>query len=218
MSTGSTDRGLGRPVVLGLTATLAIGVVLLFFLLRQPSERAHPVAAMLATAGAELELPPRAEIDWAEAEDGRLRAAMVKIDDDRLRVRVVHGLDPMQAEGSIAEQRLQIAELFEDRQAPYPGHLSHTLRCPEAFLPETLEASGSASLLIRLYANDRMAFGGCSDDLLHYRATIGLFHDPRGQRLLRLEYFAPKAAQPEPAEALLRSLHFVEAAPAAVGL
>jgi hypothetical protein len=217
VSARTTDRGLSASVVAGLTVSLAVGVALLIVLVKRPSDQEHPVAAMLATAGAVLELPPQAAIAWAEAEEGRLSAAVVEIDDDRLRLRVLHGLNPTEAEATTAEQRLQIAELFEDRQAPYPGQLSHTLRCPDAYRPETLAPSGEARLLVRLYANDRMAFGGCSDDLLQYRATIGLFYDPQGERLLRLEYFTPKAVPPEPAEALLRSLRFVDAAPAVVG-
>jgi hypothetical protein len=210
VSTQHTERG---PVV-ALALVLALGTLVLAFLLLPPDEVEHPVSRMLASVGATMDLPAEAEIEWAEAKSERLSAGLVSLGDDRLRVQVVEGLDPTRAEASIAEQRQRVTELFEDRQAPYPGQLSHTLSCPEAYRPETLDPSGEARLLMRLYANDRMAFGGCSDDLLRYRATVGLFYDPNGQRLLRLEYFTPKDAPVEHAEAALRSLRFTAGVPA----
>jgi hypothetical protein len=196
-----------RPILV-LSVTLALGLALLAVLLLRPPQAQHPVEAMLASAGLALELPPHAAIEWADADGERLSAASVEIGSDRLRIRVLHDLDPAAADTAVVEQRLQISELFEDRQAPYPGQLSNTLRCPEMYQPQPLALEEPARWMVRLYANDRMAFGGCSDDLLHYQATVGLFYDRVGQRLVRLEYFAPRQGPVEPAEALLRSLRF----------
>ncbi len=178
-----------------LSVSLVVGLaVLLGLLLRRSREPPSPVRAMFASVGMASVLPQGAVILASEAQQGVLSSALVAVGDDRLRVMVVDDLDEAGAGAAVQEQWVHLASLFEDRQAPYPGQLSHTLVCPQAYRPERLEPVGQVRLLVRLYANDRLAYGGCSDDLLHYRATLGMVYDPGGRRLVRVEYFAPKQA------------------------
>ena len=128
----------------------------------------------------------------ADVEDGRLVHMLVDHGEARLRVGVTHELDPIRAEQRIDQERQRIDALFGDRQAPYPGELSHSLKCPDAFKPADHPNKGSARTMVRLFANERLAFGGCSDDLLAYRATIGTWYDPPNERLVQVTYYAPR--------------------------
>jgi len=197
-----------RALIAGLVLTLAAGIAVLLVLLTRPVEvPLSPLEVRLAATGVQLELPPEALLLRADPAEGPLNSALFAIGEDQLRLRVTPDLDAAAAAARVLETRQVIDNLFGDRQAPYPGQLSHTLRCPDRFQPAAVEPRGEALAMLTLYANDRLTFGGCSEDLLRYHATVGFFHDPVGRRLFQVEYFAALESQrPDPGPALLRSL------------
>lgn len=195
-----------RGLLAGLVLTLLAGLAVLAALLLRREAPASPAEAALAAAGVQLDLPDDAQVLRSAQRDGRPASALLALGDDRLRLRVTEGLDAGDAEARVQELRRVLEGLFEDRQAPYPGQLSNTLRCPERFRPEAIAPRGEALELVGLYANDRLGFGGCSEDLLRYRATVGYFYDPAGRRLLQLTYFADLDG-PDAGPALLGGLH-----------
>jgi arylsulfatase A-like enzyme len=144
----------------------------------------------MAGAGLELDLPDGATLLRSQGSGTGLESAVLALGDDRLRVRVVSGVQAAKAKALVDEERTLLEDLFGDRQAPYPGQLTNTLRCPETYHPQEVRPLGGALELLTLQANDRLGFGGCAADLLRYRATVGFFHDAQAKRLIKLEYFA----------------------------
>ncbi len=173
-------------LVLSLLAILAVLAVLL---LDRPAPPAapDPLQAALADYGVRLDLS--ATLDSRTELPGHT-TLLATSGADRLRVAVTTDLAPADAPARVAELQAVIDNLFGDRQAPYPGQLSNTLQCPEEYKPEALPRGTWADAMIGLYANDRLAFGGCSEDLLRYHATVGIFYDPHTRRLFQVEYFA----------------------------
>ncbi len=153
---------------------------------------ADPLAVGLASVGAAVTVTGPVAALGVDAPRGVLVSGLYALGDDRLRLRVTAGLGPGEAAALALQERALIEGLFEDHQAPYPGALSTTLRCPDELRPAEVEPRGGALFLLGLQANDRLAFGGCAEDLLHYRATVGAFQDGGGTLLIRIEYFEPK--------------------------
>jgi len=199
--------------LLPLAASAAIGATALAYLLVWPSDGTgagaastllDPLAEDLATAGAALTVPEPASRLRAQSPGGRLAEGLYAIGAARLRVRLTDGQD---ATALADAERTRVLALFEEHQAPYPGALSTSLRCPEALRPAALPDLPAARFALRLFANERLAYGGCADDLLRYRASYGAFVDAAGERLIRVEYFDLRDAADVGAE-LLRSFRW----------
>ena len=144
--------------------------------------------AELASVDADMALST-STLDRVRRDGDRLVSAQATIGADRVRVRVTEGVDAEAAAALVADEVLLVQRLFDDRQAPYPGQLSNTLQCDERFRPVERQVEGALSTLT-LYANDRLAYGGCSEDLLTYRASLAFFHAPETERLFKIEVFA----------------------------
>lgn len=191
-------------MMLGMGATLVLGSLALAVLLLTPEAAPlDPIQANLASVGLHLELSEGAQIERADVQEGRLDTMMLRDGDTRVKVRVQHGLDPTQAASRVAEHAEVIAGLFGERQAPYPGELSNSLSCPEAYKPQPVMPQGQALALTALFANERLTYGGCNADLLAFRATLGHFYDPEGARLIQVEVFSPMDATVDPGPAML---------------
>lgn len=180
---------------IGLLATMGvIAGAALVWLLSQGDELQRDLAGV----GAHIAVPEPATALVVTAPGGVLASGLYGIGEDRLRVRVTSGLEAARGAELAREERSLILGLFGDHQVPYPGALSTTLRCPEHLLPAALEPGGSAAFVLGLYANDRLSYGGCAEDLLRYRATVAAFVDPNGGRLVRVEYFEPMGSSAPP--------------------
>ena len=110
-------------------------------------------------------------------------------------IKFVDVQDAAAAAGYVDDQRVMIESLFHDRQAPYPGQLSTTLQCPDELKPVRGDTAGDPllGLLYGLRANDRFAYGGCSEDLLTHHAALALFFCEERHQMVKVEYFTPVA-------------------------
>ena len=108
-----------------------------------------------------------------------------------IRVKTVDGLDGPGAETYIREQSLMLLGVFDPRLPPYPEFMTRESGCPDKYKPVRKE--GRLGPYYILYAGKRLTYGGCSEDLIEYRASIGFFYLPKEKRVVRLEYFIPTA-------------------------
>ena len=182
-----------RVVTVALAVGLLVGLGAAAWLWSQePVEPAvSALDANLASITVEVALSESAVVERADLESDQLVHMVIVDGADRLRLRVTHGLDELGAQRRLDEARGVLFAMFGERQAPYPGELSNTLKCPDVYKPVEHTPKGDATHLIRLYANERFGYGGCNADLLSYRATVGLYYDADSQRLLQAEYFSP---------------------------
>lgn len=182
----------GNGWVVGLSATLVGLLALGASLVMNAPAPLTEVERWLATVGVSLDLPPTATPLDVQEHDGVLTSMLVADGDVRLRVKVTEGLSWAEAAVRAADQQAVITGLFEDHQAPYPGQLSNTLTCPDTYLPSSEVLKRGLILgALHLYANDRLAYGGCSPDLLRYRSTVAWAYDGATSRLFTLEYHIP---------------------------
>ncbi len=193
------------PVLgLGLLGSLAaLGILLTTPGDDVPGVSSSPLATNLASIGLSFSLSSAATVGRADVEDGRLVHMLIEDGPGRLRLRVSHGVSPSDAQRRIESARERLDALYGERQAPYPGELSNSLKCPDGFKPIDHTPLGSAASLVRLYANDRLAFGGCADDLLTYRASVAQYYTPSQGRLVQAEYFWPREQSSDPGPEVL---------------
>jgi len=173
-----------------LSVTLVLGLLVLSALWSRRAAVPEGPAGLLEQAGLHLALPPEAVLLRRVEAQGDLSEAVFTLGADRLRVRITPDLEPGGARELVEEERYLLDDLFEDRQAPYPGQLTNTLRCPARFRPKALDPPEQALDLVTLFANDRLGYGGCSLDLLRYHASMGFFYGESSGRLYRIEYFS----------------------------
>lgn len=107
-------------------------------------------------------------------------------DREVIRVKTVDGLDGPGAETYIREQSLMLLGVFDPRLPPYPEFMTRASGCPDKYSPVRKE--GRLGPYYLLYAGKRLTYGGCSEDLIEYRASIGFFYLPKEKRVIRFEY------------------------------
>jgi hypothetical protein len=204
----STDGGLvSRSLQVG---SLAMLVLVLGVLLATRTPTVSAVDQALSTVSASVMVPKGATVAQARMNGDHLALVVVDITGDRLRITVTEDLDSTAAQRRTDDVLAVIHNLFGDRQAPYPGQLSHTLQCPARFQPQDLPHDGETLARLSLYANDRLAYGGCSEDLLRYHATVSMVYDADAQRLFQVEAFAALGAGLADAGAAARGAALVD--------
>jgi len=116
-------------------------------------------------------------------------------DEDVLKIKTVHGLSEEKAIMYITTQRDLIDYLFSKQNVPYPGPLTNNLECPEEYFPKIEEEQDKDSwrVFYYLYANDRLTFGGCSEDILSYNVAVAFVQCKEKSEIYQIEYFTPKA-------------------------
>jgi hypothetical protein len=180
--------------VVALSLSLATGLGVLAWLLRGPAAALPGTGRPLQTAldAHGLRLAGAEGFAISRFEPRKQGAALVleaERDQEILRLELLRDPGEPGYRGWLQDQRAVLDGQFTDRQAPYPGQLSTTLRCPEAFQPSQRQAG--ESWLYQLFANERLAYGGCSRDLLRYRAALLLRPCPQRDLGVKLELFTP---------------------------
>lgn len=66
-----------------------------------------------------------------------------------------------------------LLDLYMPVTSPYPDRVTNLTGCAPEFLPQPIP--GVNGKAYSLSANERMAFGVCSDDLIVYKAAYGVF-------------------------------------------
>lgn len=113
---------------------------------------------------------------------------------DVLNIRIVSDLSEDKAVQYVNNQRYLVDNLFSKQKVPYPGPLTNTLECPENYLPkvEEEEDEDSFGVFYYLYANDRLTFGGCTEDILDYAAVLAFIYCKEKNEVYQVGYFTPK--------------------------
>lgn len=192
-----------------LVGSLAVLLLVLGVLLATRTPAVSPVDQALSTVSAVAAVPEGATVSQVRMNGDHLAILVVDAGEDRLRITVTEGLDATAAQRRTDDVLAVIVNLFGDRQAPYPGQLSHTLQCPARFQPQDLPHEGEVLARLSLYANDRLAYGGCSEDLLRYHATVAMVYDADAQRLFQVEAFAALGTELADTDAAARGASLV---------
>ena len=121
----------------------------------------------------------------------------------------------MAAEAAIkylTDREYLVDSLYKDYPSPYPGAISHTVRCGEEFQAkmQKLDDDKSSKIIFELYANDRKAYGTCTEQTRKYRSLYLLLHCRNSGLVFDFKYFANPENHELLADRLLQDLHCVK--------
>ena len=111
-------------------------------------------------------------------------------DGEILEIEITENVDDESANKYKKRQNLTFEGLFNPRLPPYPEFLTRETGCQDKFKP-ILQKNEHGEYYI-LYAGGRLGYGICSDDLIEYRSSLGIFYCPSIQNLFEIRYFTDK--------------------------
>lgn len=123
----------------------------------------------------------------------RLYGAFFKKDHYQLRAEMWMNIEQTEADNIIKNHTIRMYTLYEMAVSPYPGEISNAISCAQEYRPtyETGQSLGRETHVFTGYANDRLAFGVCADDLITNRAVVVMFYCGHQKRLYKFELFTP---------------------------
>ncbi len=140
---------------------------------------ASPPADAAAAPPAEPAAPQSRQIWGLRLQEVERREALVWLqlheEEFELRLRLQEGLSAETAQ-RIAEERLRrFASTFEPSRTGYPGQITTTVECPEAYRPVPVEQAvpGGNLRAFRGWANANGVPGACSADLVRWANLHG---------------------------------------------
>ncbi len=110
--------------------------------------------------------------------------------DEIIKIETKQNITRSQFEEYSTNQSALLLGIFESQLPPYPEFLTKQTWCEEKFIPR--EQQTGLGKFFTLYAGTRQGYGVCVDDLVQYRASVGLFYCDKTSIMFKVEYFINK--------------------------
>jgi arylsulfatase A-like enzyme len=143
-----------------------------------------------------------------ESPDSVTHTVIARKADVVVKIEITPALEETAACAYIKERNYVLESLFKRLPNPYPGMITNTIECPDAFKPEIAETviQGSPVSVYILNSTPRFTYGACVDELIRYRGVCSFIYAAGKKTLFRVELFYPKERfDKERALAVLRS-------------
>lgn len=110
-----------------------------------------------------------------------------------LKIEVIKGIDKRSADILLEDNIIMIRALYGNALSPYPGEISNELICNENFLPEfnTKQTNLLEYSYFILFANDRLTYGACSEDIVRYKSILAWAYCDGKNSFYQFEFFSP---------------------------
>lgn len=140
----------------------------------------------------------------------RLFGALFKKDHFQLRADIWLNIEQQEADNIIKNHTIRMYTLYEMAVSPYPGEVSSAISCAPEYRPTYAKEQINAKEvhIFTGFANDRLVFGACADDLITKRAAVVMFYCGQEKRLYKFELFAPVG---EPTEVFNKEVAHIRA-------
>lgn len=93
------------------------------------------------------------------------------LENESVRVKIF-SLQPEEFENYINSFERDMLNVYKNSTAPYPGAVTHSMQCPDYYIPERVELQDKALLSYNVFINSRRALGACSNDTIQYYCRI----------------------------------------------
>lgn len=127
--------------------------------------------------------------------------ALMRKDNQILRIQVNHKLDANAAKQIINSNISSIKALYDNTFSPYPGVISKEITCTDEFKPDySLNDDITKLTKVDTYLNQNLTIGVCNQQQITYRTLIRYLYCPDQKQLYNLELIVPMAsysAKPE---------------------
>ncbi len=123
----------------------------------------------------------------------RAFSALLKKEQNQLRIEAWLDIERLEADAIIKNHTVRMYTLYEKAVSPYPGEISNAISCAQEYRPTYTadQTGGRETHLFTGFANDRLSFGACAEDLITNRAAVAMFYCGQQKRLYKLELFSP---------------------------
>lgn len=114
-----------------------------------------------------------------------------KLEAERIKLRIIKGVERDFADEIISEKILLFQSLFEPIRTGYPGQHTIYIECPDRFKPKYFEKeidNGYLKYLIG-FANFNFVAGACTDDLIKYKSVHGFMFCNSINTMVEIDYF-----------------------------
>lgn len=110
-----------------------------------------------------------------------------------LRVETYSQVSPEQAKKFYEYKTMQLTNLYEDAESPYPGVISDQISCGQKFKPifKQLKTKALNISYYSGYLNDRLQYGSCIEDQLRYKSKVAMFYCQPQKKWYQLEFITP---------------------------
>lgn len=120
-----------------------------------------------------------------------------------IRARILNGYTKEKADRYRDQESALLESVFVPQLPPYPEFLMQENACDAKYHP--IKKDAPSGVFYTLFANDRLGYGVCADDLIAHRAGFGLFYCPSKGAVVRLEFFTDPTVPKEDIEDLMTS-------------
>lgn len=108
-------------------------------------------------------------------------------DGDVVKVKIRNEGNEKDAKEYILSQAALLRGLFVPQLPPYPEFLTQQNACDEKYYPQSRKNEYGDFYV--LFANDRFGYGICADDLIEYKAGLGIFYCQNNNSVVKVEFF-----------------------------
>ena len=120
---------------------------------------------------------------------------LMRSDDREIRLKIFHNIPRIHSEEITNIHIATLLGLYDVSLSPYPGAISQTIRCDEAFKPVPQKIISSTGQHIMYFAgllNARMQYGSCIENQIAYRSYVGFFYCEKQEKWAQIELIVPK--------------------------
>jgi len=138
----------------------------------------------ISVSGKDLDLVDTYE-DTGVAWRGLLRSG-----DMDIRLKVLHDIPRTQSDEITKIHLTAMLGLYDVALSPYPGAISHTIRCDEQFKPVPKKIVGDANQQVVYFAgflNARTQYGSCIENQISYRSYAGIVYCEKQKKWVQIE-------------------------------
>lgn len=123
----------------------------------------------------------------------RLYGVLLKKRNNTIRADLWMNISQEEAEVVIKNYTIKMYTIYEKAVSPYPGEVSNAISCDQQYRPKySTEKNNEREKHVFVgYANERLVFGACADDIITKRAAVVMFYCEPQKRLYKFELFSP---------------------------
>lgn len=170
-----------RVIILALSL-IAISVIFCVMYIRNTYHNLH---RQLYSNGASL-----SGIDNFKISDASDDSVLAEYNGEIIKIKIIPKQSKEIADNYIQKEIALFQGIFEPHLPPYPEFLTKEASCAEKYKPIASESRYGKSFIV--YAGDRLGYGVCVDDLIHYRASLSFFYCENSNKVFKVEYFIDK--------------------------
>jgi len=194
---------------------LSCGLAMAFCFNASGAEANQKLSEILAENGVAVDWPASAKAEaFQQRKSGEMSFLTVRAagsGSKQVEFEIIAPIENNAAMAMFNIKRRAIQSSYANHPTPYAGEVTNTTICPEQFQPHNIEAANSVEIDNTLIAraNQRRAWGNCTEDPNALIGATAFFYDHQNKRLVQMTIFEKSKNYSEKSvNEILKSFHF----------